>query len=67
MDAAEFVKIWQKAELTERSAAQQHYLNLCEVFDHPKPADADPSGIWYTIERNVEKPDGEHNRTKLPS
>ena len=34
MDAAEFVKIWQKAELTERSAAEQHYLNLCEVFDH---------------------------------
>ncbi len=58
MDAAQFVAKWQRVELTERSAAQQHYLDLCDVFDHPKPADADPAGTWYTFERKVEKAGG---------
>jgi hypothetical protein len=22
---------------------------LCEVFDHPKPAGADPAGEWFTL------------------
>jgi hypothetical protein len=33
---------WRRAELTERSAAQQHFLDLCELLDHPKPAEVDP-------------------------
>jgi hypothetical protein len=54
----EFVAKWQKSTLTERSAAQQHFLDLCEIFGHPKPADADPAGTEYTFERGVSKTNG---------
>jgi hypothetical protein len=36
MTVTEFIIKWRKVELTERSAAQQHFLDLCEVFDHPR-------------------------------
>ena len=45
----------ERAELSERSAAQQHFLDLCELFGRPKPAAADPEGAWYTFERGVHK------------
>ena len=33
-------------ELKERSAAQEHFLDLCNVFGHPTPAAADPTGVF---------------------
>ena len=56
MTHPEFLAKWQQAELTERSAYQQHFLDLCEVLGQPKPAEADPHGAWYTSERGVRKP-----------
>jgi hypothetical protein len=41
MTIAEFIAKWRKVELKERSAAQEHFLDLCRVFDHPTPAAAD--------------------------
>ena len=35
MNPAEFQDKWRRAELTERSAAQQHFLDLCELLDDP--------------------------------
>jgi hypothetical protein len=32
---------WQGVTLTERSASQQHFLDLCDALDVPKPADID--------------------------
>ena len=58
MDVSGFIAKWRQSELTERSAAQQHFLDLCEVFAHPKPAEADPLGEWYTFERGAEKHGG---------
>ena len=58
MNIAEFVSKWEKTDLTERSAAQQHFLDLCELFNHPKPADADPTGEWFTFERGAGKHSG---------
>jgi type II restriction/modification system DNA methylase subunit YeeA len=58
MNISEFVSKWQKVELTESSASQQHFLDLCEVFDHPKPAQDDPSGERFTFERGAEKHGG---------
>lgn len=56
MNAAEFVAKWKKAGgLSERSAAQQHYLDLCDVFEVPKPAASDPSGESHTFEKGVKK------------
>jgi len=60
MNISEFVSKWQKVELTERSASQQHFLDLCEVFDHPKPAQDDPSGERFTFERGADKHGGGH-------
>ena len=55
MTPHEFIAKWQKANLSERSACQQHFLDLCDVLGQPKPAAADPEGAWYTFERGVEK------------
>ena len=38
MDAAAFVDKWRKSRRSERSASQEHFLDLCEVLHHhPKP------------------------------
>lgn len=58
MNVAEFIEKWRRAELTERSAAQQHFLDLCELLDHPKPAEADPTGDFFTFEKGATKTDG---------
>lgn len=58
MNVSEFVAKWRKVELTERSASQQHFLDLCEIFEHPKPAAADPSGETFTFEKGAAKHGG---------
>ena len=58
MNVSEFVSRWRQVELTERSASQQHFLDLCKVFDHPTPAEADPLGEWFTFEKGAAKHGG---------
>src|SRR4051794_25556191 len=58
MDASTFIRKWKNVQLTERSAAQQHFLDLCELVGHPKPAEADPKGEFFTFERGVTKRTG---------
>lgn len=58
MTPQEFIAKWQRANLSERSAYQQHFLDLCEVLGQPKPAEADPDGAWYTFERGLRKTTG---------
>jgi len=41
MTPQEFVSKWKGVELSERSAAQQHFLDLCDLFEHLKPAAVD--------------------------
>jgi hypothetical protein len=41
MTGTEFIAKWRKVTLTERSAAQQHFLDLCDPVGHAKPADVD--------------------------
>jgi hypothetical protein len=38
MTPQEFIAKWQPVKLTERSACQQHFLDLCDVLGQPKPA-----------------------------
>lgn len=59
MTPHEFFQKWQAAQLSERSACQQHFLDLCDLLAQPKPAAADPEGTWYTFERGVDKNLGE--------
>ena len=58
MTPQQFIAKWQRAKLTERSACQQHFLDLCELLGQPKPAAADPEGAWYTFENGVRKTGG---------
>ncbi len=59
MTPHEFIAKWQEANLSERSAYQQHFLDLCDLLGQPKPAEADPDGAWYTFERGVRKTTGQ--------
>lgn len=58
MTADGFISKWQAAELKERSAAQEHFIDLCHLLDEPTPADADPSGTFYAFERGALKTTG---------
>jgi len=51
----EFVERWKASTLTERSAAQSHFIDLCEVLGQPHPAAADQTGDTYTFEKHVSK------------
>ena len=54
----EFVAKWSKATLKERSAAQEHFIDLCHLVNHPTPAEADPSGQAFTFEAGASKQRG---------
>ncbi len=54
----EYVAIWKKSTLTERSAAQQHFLGLCELLGQPYPAQEDQTGETYTFEKGASKVEG---------
>src|SRR5206468_8139346 len=58
MTPQQFIAKWKRAELSERSACQQHFLDLCDLLHQPKPAEVDPTGDWYTFEKGVAKNDG---------
>jgi type II restriction/modification system DNA methylase subunit YeeA len=58
MTSQEFIAKWSKVDLTERAAAQQHFLDLCELVGHPKPAAADPTGETFTFEKGAAKHGG---------
>ncbi len=58
MTPDEFIRKWQASKLKERSAAQEHFIDLCKLVDHPTPADADPDGDWFTFERGAKKTGG---------
>jgi hypothetical protein len=55
MTPQDFITKWKRATLSERSGAQQHFLDLCALLGQPTPAAADPEGAWYTFERGVNK------------
>ncbi len=53
-----FIRKWSAVELKERSAAQEHFIDLCRVLDEPTPAQADPNGDFYCFERGATKTSG---------
>jgi type II restriction/modification system DNA methylase subunit YeeA len=58
MTPHQFIAKWKPATLSERSACQQHFLDICDLLGQPKPAEVDPKGEWYTFEKGVAKSDG---------
>ena len=55
MTISKFIAKWRKVELKERSAAQEHFIDLCNVFEHPTPAAADPTGQNFCFEKGAAK------------
>jgi hypothetical protein len=49
----EFVERWKASTLSERAAAQSHFIDLCELLGQPHPAAADQSGDSFTFEKSV--------------
>jgi hypothetical protein len=58
MTPHEFIKKWKPVTLTERAAAQTHFLDLCKLFGHPDPISDDPTGERFTLEKGVSKTGG---------
>ena len=58
MTVDEFIRKWRAADLKERSAAQEHFIDLCRLLGEPTPAEADPSGTSYCFERGASKTTG---------
>ena len=58
MHLSQFVAKWRGTTLKERSAAQEHFIDLCRLFGQPTPAGADPTGTWYAFEMGAAKTAG---------
>lgn len=53
MRAENFIKTWKHSDLNEAQGAKQHFLELCEVLEVPKPRTTRADG--YGFEVNVDK------------
>ena len=58
LTAREFVEKWRGVELKERSAAQEHFVDVCRLIDHPTPAEADRTGASFCFEAGATKQRG---------
>jgi len=54
----EFIARWRQDELTERSASQPHFNDLCRLPDPPDPITDDPKGEWFTFENGAARTTG---------
>ena len=54
----QFAKRWKGNTNTERAAAQEHFLNLCQMLGEPGPNEADPTGESYAFEKGAAKQGG---------
>ena len=53
MTPAAFIAKWKRAELSERAASQEHFLDLCKLLGVKTPAELDPIGDTFTFEKGV--------------
>jgi len=58
MHPSDFITKWRNATLKERSAAQEHFIDLCRLLGEATPAEADPTGAWYGFEKGAKKAGG---------
>ncbi len=58
MTPGAFIAKWRASALKERSAAQEHFIDLCRLLGEPTPAEADPTGKTYCFERGARKDTG---------
>ena len=53
LTAEEFVQKWSRAQLSERAASHEHFIDLCHILGQPTPAEADATGEDYCFEKHV--------------
>lgn len=53
-----FVDKWRDTTLKERAAAQEHFIDLCRLVNHPTPAEDDPTGARFAFEAGADKQGG---------
>lgn len=58
MTPDQFIQKWKSTELTERAAAQSHFIDLCRMLGEPSPTDVDQKGDWYAFEKGATKTTG---------
>ena len=58
MTPHEFITKWRASELKERSASQEHFIDLCRLLGEPTPVEVDPTGETYCFERGARKDTG---------
>jgi hypothetical protein len=58
LNVTEFIAKWEKTDLKERSAAQEHFIDLCRLVEHPTPVEADPKGVSFCFEKGASKHGG---------
>jgi type II restriction/modification system DNA methylase subunit YeeA len=52
-----FIAKWTPNRRQERAAAQEHFLDLCDLLQEPKPG-TDPTGATYAFEKGATKATG---------
>ena len=57
MNPSAFIAKWQANTRNERSAAQEHFLDLCALLGEPTP-NSDPTGAAYAFEKGATKASG---------
>lgn len=58
MTPHEFVRKWSASRLKERSASQEHFIDLCHLLGEATPAEADSHGDRYCFEKGARKSGG---------
>lgn len=53
-----FIAKWKSAELSERAAAQSHFIDLCHMLGEPTPTEVDQKGDEYAFEKGANKTTG---------
>ena len=54
----EFVAKWRGVTAKERSAYQEHFIDLCHLVGHETPMEADPTGQGFAFEAGAAKQGG---------
>ncbi len=65
MTPHEFISKWRRNRGQESAGAQEWFLDLCRVVEHPTPAEMDPRQQWYTFERSVREAAGRRGRADV--
>ena len=65
MTPQEFIAKWKHVDLKESASAQSHCNDLCALIGQAPPAEADPTGQWFTFEAGADKTRGGQGRADV--